>query len=122
MARMAHTTQEEFRQRVVVPGEGNNGPLAGVAHAHVRAIREVVIAIDPEKPGSAVPAVCVIDQVTEYDYDGHASLKYADLPSAVSGKRLGKLREIIRHDLASQFSKVLTIERAYREVAMLGEG
>jgi hypothetical protein len=110
---MVHTSKADFCALVVDPGEQENGPLVGVARAQVRAIREVVVRVDPNKPESAIRGICVIDKVTKHDYDGHAALRLADFPAGISEGRLGKLRTIVREDLAKKFSDIVSLDAAY---------
>jgi hypothetical protein len=113
VARRSYTTAAEFHRRVVAPAEASNGSFMGVARAWVGDLRKVVIKVDPLRPESTVRAICVIDRVSELDYDGHAALKYADLPGPIAPGRLGALRSIIREDLASRFEEIVPLAVAY---------
>lgn len=114
LARFKHTTQTDLERHVITPSIPHRGPLMGVSCAHVREIREVVVTLDIRRPDrSTVRGICVLDHVTQFDHDGHAVLKYAELPGPISQKRLKVLRSLIRDDLASKFGAILPIEMAF---------
>jgi len=103
----------EFATRVVAPGEQIAGAFIGIGCVRVQRLRELLIRIDPQKPRSAVRSICVIDKVSVVDHDAHAALKYAELPSSIGEARLGRLRSIIRADLARSFDAIVSVEIAY---------
>lgn len=113
VARIGHTPKSALQRRVVAAAEPRVGPFVGVSCAEVERVRAVVIRIDPDRPGSETRGICVIDRVTAVDHDGHAALKYADLPNTIGQTRLGRIRSIIREDLARAFGPIISLEEAY---------
>lgn len=113
VARMPYTGPDEFQQRVVQPGENEQGQFLAVCCTNAKAIRDITVKLEPDKPASAVRGICVIDKVTPVDFDGHAALKYAELPGPISDGRLGRLRTLVREDLARCFGSMTSLDEAY---------
>jgi hypothetical protein len=61
------------------------------------------------------PAICVLDKVGELDYDGHAALKYSAAMEALTEAQKGKVRHLVRTDLADVFSDVQPLDVAYKD-------
>jgi hypothetical protein len=114
LARRQHTNKQEFIACVLTPGAAREGQSEGGCTANVCDIRQkVLIAPDVAAPELTVRAICVLDMVVPGDHEGHAALKYAELPGQIPERRLGSLRAMIREQLAEQFSDIATCDEIW---------
>jgi hypothetical protein len=58
-------------------------------------------------------SVCVVDKVTELDFDAHAALGYADNQQQLGQKQKSVIRAQIRADLADVFGVFLPIAEVF---------
>ena len=110
LARLAHITKEEFVLRVVDVHIGTQGSLLGIARASVSALRSLGFVIEDVEWRRAV---CVLDKVTDLDFDAHAALGYADNQQELGQKQKANLRARIRADLADIFGVFVPITEAF---------
>jgi hypothetical protein len=109
LSRLAHTTKDEFELKVIEVLIGARGPLVGIACASVSSLRSLSYVFED----AGWRAVCVIDKVTDLDFDGHAALGYADNQQQLGPKQKTVIRAQIQADLADAFGELVPITKVF---------
>jgi hypothetical protein len=109
LARLAHITKEEFELNVVNVLVPTQGPLLGIACASVAALRALAYIFQ----NVACRSVCVVDKVTDLDFDAHTALGYAENQQQLGQKQKSIMRAQIRADLADVFGVFLPIAEVF---------
>lgn len=114
VARKVYTTCEIFMQHVVTPLTGSQGAFLGAAPAFVSKLRDIMYRVDGATPPIEGRAICVLDKVTQGDYDSHAVLAFSTSHEALSENWRKKLRPFILEDVAETFGAALPIEEVFK--------
>ncbi len=111
ITRLAHTTRHIFDQFVRLPRENAGDALVGIAWVRTKNLRELVAEIKTNHIVERVRSICVADKVDAGEYDGHATLGYAEKTSdGRSVKQIGVIRAKIDMDLANAFSDIVLVD------------
>lgn len=112
LARLAFTTKDEFMREVVQPAVGSGKLYQGVATVIAGKVRELDF---PITENIKAASLCVIDKVESSDFDGHAVVTYSRHVTELSENqnRIGRLKQVVRMDLANEFSELKDISDVY---------
>jgi hypothetical protein len=115
LARPRHMTRAEFDHFVVRPLASSRGELVGVVRAEVSILRDLpygpVQGTDPPVTGRAI---CVLDKVSNRDFEAHAALQYSESQqSRLTDTQRSKIRPVIRENLAIVFGEMIAPESAF---------
>lgn len=113
LARVAYTTRAVFDEHVIQALEHRLGKCLGITRANVAALRALAFEVPGTTPTISGRAVCVLDKVTQEDYDGHAALEYSELEEGLTPKQKEKFRPLIHADLADAFGEILSLDRGF---------
>ena len=110
VTRARFVTQGAFDRNVVHPGVKTKGQFVGMAVAHTSSLRRLRADITVKHRTKSVRSICIIDRVDKGDYDGHATMGYAEQIEALGQTLKGKKRMAIRLDLVNEFSNISACE------------
>lgn len=115
MSRIDYTSAQDFMNFVVDPATKQAGAFLGVVCTQASKLRALIIHVTETLPIKQGRAVCVLDKVSKYDFDGHGALGYSECQDALTQKQKETVREYIRADIASTFSEIVSMEDVYPE-------
>lgn len=115
LARLLHTSRTTLEEKVVVPREPLEGTCRGGSIASAEKLRKLHRVYEGFGPSCGLRSVCVLDIVTDQDFEGHCGLRYCQKHSALSDKQKAKVRDFIAKDLADVFSHVQSFEQIYAD-------
>jgi hypothetical protein len=110
VGRARYVTRQVFDSKIAQPGMQAKGALIGIAIANTRSIRGLRTDITINHRTASYRSICVTDHVEAGDYDGHATMGYAEPIEALGQTLKGKKRMAVRMDLANQFSKIKVVQ------------
>jgi hypothetical protein len=113
VSRTGYTSAQEFMTLVVDPAIKQAGAFVGVVRTRASNLRALIIHVTEGFPIREGRAVCVLDKVSRYDFDGHAALGYSECQDALSPKQKETIREYIRADIANTFSEIVRLNDVY---------
>lgn len=97
LARLSHTDRLAFEKNIV-----GTRKLVGVACAPAAKLFDLLYVSQGPAPWTG-RAVCLTDVVSERDHDGHAALGWSESQNGMGETVRGRVREIIKNNLAEIF-------------------
>jgi hypothetical protein len=113
VTRKDHTARDQFVIQVVEPATKTTGSLVGVARVTALTLREMFFSVPNVSPEVRGRAICVLDKVSPYDFDGHAALGYSEHQQTLTTKQRATIRELIRADLADAFGEISPLDAVF---------
>jgi hypothetical protein len=113
LARQRFISAADFESFVVVPMEQELGKIVGVAMTTAGILRGISYIVQGASPPLEGRAICVLDKVSQRDYNAHAALEFCESLNRLTPKQKGTTFERIKGDIVDALGDIIPLASAF---------